>query len=131
MAQVDTISAGFMPQMLQNSENLLNFVTRFGVKIYNIKTKEISFTQGTERGNISDIPSTSKSNPYLSKIITGDLDDTSFSSEETNFTETSSACTPTQSSEQSSGIPIYKYFLAIPNGKLITLITYHIIVLYY
>ena len=93
-----------MPQMLQNKDNLLNFVTKFGVKLYNIRTGEINFSQSNLVVEPIGQASTSNFNPYCAKIVTGGLDESSFSSEGTNYTETSSQCSSLDANETASGI---------------------------
>ena len=92
MAQVDTISAGILPQILQTSDNMMQFIAKFGLKIIDLKTHKISFqsVEPKEKVKIDDSHSTSTSDIYKSKIVTGELDTLSFSSEDTNYTETDS-----------------------------------------
>ena len=81
-----------MPQLLQNADNLVTFVTKFGFKVRNLETGLLAFEyiDVEKRANLDDIPSTSDQNWYTSKIITGDTDTQSMSSEDTNFTDTNS-----------------------------------------
>ena len=107
MRQVDTISAGLMPQLLQNAEHLVTFVTKFGFKVRDINTGKLSFEYyivDTRQKILDETPSTSEQNWYKSKIITGDFDSVSISSEDTNFTETGS----TFSTPQKNGKVITK-----------------------
>ena len=81
-----------MPQLLQNVDNLYSFVTKFGFKVRDLSTGIVAFDYTPKElcSNLDETPSTSDQNWYKSKIITGEMDSYSISSEDTNFTETNS-----------------------------------------
>ena len=97
ITQVDTISSGLMPQILQNVENMVTFISKFSVNVKNIDTGNMSFIPCDYPKE--DTPSTSTQNIYQSKIITGEVDTCSMTSEDTNITETSSPCSSTPEKE--------------------------------
>ena len=75
---------------------LVNFITKFGLKVRNILIKEVTFEATSCKNNLSETPSTSNFDPYQARPITGESDAWSMSSEDTNYTETNSLPTTPQ-----------------------------------